>query len=43
MIENVRNRLKIEFIEKHDYKNIMKQQPKLIFNGVHRSYENCDS
>ena len=43
MIENVRDRLKIEFIKKHDYKKIIKQQSKLFFNGIHKSYENCDS
>ena len=42
-MENVRNRLKIEFIKKDDYKKIIKQQSNLIFNGIHKSYENCDS
>ena len=41
-MENVRNRLRIEFIEKDDYKKI-KQQVKLTFNGIHKSFENCDS
>ena len=42
-MENVRNRLKIEFIKKDDYKEIMKQQSYLTFNGIHESYEICDS
>ena len=24
-------------------RNIIKQQSKLSFNGIHKSYENCDS
>ena len=42
-MENVRNRLKIKFIEKDVYREIIKQQSKLSFNGVHKSYEICDS
>ena len=42
-MENVRNRLKIKFIKKDDYREIIKQQSKLTFNGIHQSYENCDS
>ena len=42
-MENVRNRLKIEFIRKDDNKKIIKQQSNLTFNGIHKSYENCDS
>ena len=42
-MENVRNRLKIKFIKKDDYRKIIKQQFKLTFNGIHKSYENCDS
>ena len=42
-MENVRNRLKINFIKKDDYREIIKQQSKLTFNGIHKSYENCDS
>ena len=42
-IENVRNRLKIKFVEKDDYREIMKRQSKLTFKGIHKSYENCDS
>ena len=42
-MENVRNRLKIKFIKKDDYREIINQQSKLTFNGIHKSYENCDS
>ena len=42
-MENVRNRLKIKFIKKDDHREIIKQQSKLTFNGVHKSYKNCDS
>ena len=42
-MENVRNRLKIKFVKKDDYREIVKQQSKLTFNGIHKSYENCDS
>ena len=42
-MENVRNRLKIKFFKKDDHKEIIKQQSKLTFDGIHKSYENCDS
>ena len=42
-MENVRNRLKIKFVKKDDYSEKIKQQSKLTFNGIHKSYENCDS
>ena len=42
-LENVRNCLRLEVIKKDDIKNISKQQWKLIFNGIHKSYENYDS
>ena len=42
-LESVRNRLKIKFIKKDNYGEIIKQQSKLTFNGIHKSYENCDS
>ena len=42
-MENVRNRLKIKFIKKDDYREIIKHQSKLTFNGIHKSYENCHS
>ena len=42
-MENVRNPLKIKFFKKDDYREIIKQQSKLTFNGIHKSYENCYS
>ena len=42
-LENVRNHSKIKFIKKDDYREIIKQQSKLTFIGIHKSYENCDS
>ena len=42
-MENVRNRLKTNFVQKDDYREIIKQQSKLTFNGIQKSYENCDS
>ena len=42
-MENVRNRLKINIIKKDDHRGIIKQQSNLTFNGIHKSYENCDS
>ena len=42
-MENVRNRMGIEFIKKDNLKKIINQQSELTFNGIHKSYENCDS
>ena len=42
-LENVRNRSRLEIIKKEDLKNNIKQQSKLTFNDIHKSYENCDS
>ena len=39
-MEDVRNRIKVEFIKKDDNEKIVKQQSKLTFNGIHKSYEN---
>ena len=41
--ENVGNRLKIKFFKKDDFREIIKQQSKLTFNGIHKSYEICYS
>ena len=41
-MENVRNGLKIKPTKKDDYKEIIKQQSKLTFNAIHKSYEICD-
>ena len=42
-MENARNRSKIKFDKKDDYREIIKEQSKSTFNGIHKSYENCDS
>ena len=42
-MENVGNPSKLEFIKKDDTKNITKEQSKLTFNGIHKSYEICDN
>ena len=42
-MENVRNRIKVEFIKKDDTDKIIKQQSKLTFDGIHKSCENYDS
>ena len=41
-MENVRNRCKIEIIKRDEYDKILKQQRKLTFNGIHKSFNNCD-
>ena len=38
-MENVKNPLKIKSIKKDAYREIIKQQSKLTFNGLHKSYE----
>ena len=42
-MENVRNRLKIKIVKKDNYRERIRQQSKLTFNGIQKSYENCDS
>ena len=42
-MQNVRNRIKVEFIKQDDTNKIIKQQSKMTFNGIHKSYENYDS
>ena len=42
-LENVRNRLGLELIKKDNIKKIIKQQSKITFNGIQKSYENYDS
>ena len=42
-MENVRNRCTKDFVKKDETDKIIKQQSKLTFNGIHKSYENCDS
>ena len=41
-MESVRNRLK-KMLKKDDYREIIRQQSKLPFNGIYKSYENCNS
>ena len=42
-MENVRNRIKVEVIKKDDTDKIIKQQSKMTFSGIHKSYKNYDS
>ena len=42
-LENIRNRLVLELIKKDDIKKIIKQQTKLTFDGIQKSYEIYDS
>ena len=42
-LENVRNRLRLELIKKVEINSIIEQQSKLTFNGIQKSYQNCDS
>ena len=42
-MQNVRNRLRLEFVKIDDYKKKIKQQSKRTFKGIHKSHENCDS
>ena len=42
-MENVRNCLRLKLFRKDDTKKIIKQQSKLRFNGIHKSYKDCDS
>ena len=42
-LENVRNRSRLELNKTDDIKNIIEQQSKLTFKGIHKSNENCDS
>ena len=42
-MENVRNRRKIDFNKNDDIEELIKQQSKLTVNGIHKSYENCNS
>ena len=42
-MENVRNRIKVEFIEESDTEKNIKEQSKLTFNEIHKSYTKYDS
>ena len=41
--EIVRERIGIEIFKKDDFKNVIRQQSELMFSGIHKSYEKCDS
>ena len=43
MMENIRNRLRLEIFEKDEFKVFIEGQSKLFFNGIHKSYEKFDS
>ena len=42
-MKNVRNRCKIEIIKRDNYNKILRCQRKLSFNGICKSFSNCDS
>ena len=42
-MENVRNRCQIEIIKRDDYNKILRWQKRLTFNGICKSFSNCDS
>ena len=42
-MEDVRNRIRIEFVKNTDEKTIFRYQSRLHFNGIHKCYQNCDS
>ena len=42
-MEKVKKHLRLQFISKNEYKKVIEQQSKLTFNGIHKSYEKCDS
>ena len=42
-MENVRNRIKVEFMKKDEIGKIIKQQSKMTFNGIHKLSKNYDS
>ena len=42
-MENVRNRIKIEFLRKGKMDKNINQQSTITFNGIHNSYTNYDS
>ena len=42
-MENVRYRSKIKNIKRNEIDKVRKQQSKLTFDGIHKSYENSDS
>ena len=43
ILENIRNRLKVEFIKNCENTKFFEQQSKLTFNGIHKLYTNYNS
>ena len=42
-LEDVRNRIKVEFVKNTNERKILKYQSRLDFNGIHKSYQDFDS
>ena len=42
IVVNVRNSKRLELVIKDDYKETLKPESKLIFNGIHKSSTNCN-
>ena len=42
-MEDVRNRIKVEFVKNTDERKILRFQSRLDFNGIHKSYQDYDS
>ena len=42
-MENVRNRIRVEFLKNNENEKILKWQSKLSFHGIHKSYEEYSS
>ena len=42
-MEDVRNRIRVEFVKNTDERKILKYQSRLDFNGIHKSYQDYDS
>ena len=42
-MEDVCNRIKVEFVKNTDERKILKYQSRLDFNGIHKSYQDYDS
>ena len=42
-LEDLRNNIRIEIAKNIDENTILRHQSGLDFNGIHKSYQNCDS
>ena len=42
-MEDVRNRIKVEFVKNTDERTILRYQSRLDFNDIHKSYQDYDS